>query len=100
MTIYEQYARAKITISQAQKIVDDLQPKILEEMANLSTGLKIDQGTFSIKPTTTIVYSDKLQAKEKKMKDKLTALKYKEVEQGIAKVETKKGLVFRANSTK
>lgn len=92
-TLMEQVATVTAEIEELEVKQGALKQALLEEMraAGLSKE-KTEYGSFTIKPYTKWVYSDKLVAKKLKIKEE----EVNEQRQGVAKAEVSESLTFRA----
>ena len=94
MNIYQEYAKAKLTIKLSQLKLKELEPKILEEVKHLSEPMKTESGTFTTVTREYWKYTKKVVDLEKSMKAKVEEEKKKEQEKGLAKKTEKVGLRF------
>lgn len=94
MNIYQEYAKAKLTIKLSQLKLKELEPKILEEVKHLSEPMKTESGTFTTVKREYWKYTDSVKDLEKSMKAKVEEGKKKEQEDGLAKKTEKVGLRF------
>ena len=67
MTIYQEYAKAKQAIKALTLKVKELEPKILEEIKELSEPMKTDNGTFTTVERNYYKYSSSLVTKDKQL---------------------------------
>lgn len=80
MNIYEEYAKNKLIVKQAQEKLKELEPKILEEIKYLSAPMKNDYGTYSKITRESWKYTKDVEIREEAAKSKVEEI-MKTVEQ-------------------
>ena len=94
MDIYKKYSSIKSKISTLNAELKELEPQIFEEIKDLTSPMKTDDGTFTTATTKRWKYSQELTTFDKLMREVVKEKQIKEIEEGKAKYEENQSLRF------
>lgn len=94
MTIYEEYSKTKQAIKALSEKLKDIEPKILEEIKDLSEPMRTNEGAFTTVERVSYKYSDSLKDKKVGYDAEIRDLQAKEVESGKAESSKSVGIRF------